>query len=1279
MKNSNEMRCGLDMLNCNVSEVNDSCDNNKSVAVANPVNSVCEYSTDNCVSGNKFTYDLSNELTDSCYHDDLEWDVSDELNTSYLFSPDKYLFSKEFEDFLDYGYKTENRKFKHPKFSFIGLHVVGFRVIKDKNKDVLVYNSIYYDSYFTACMIDFLCFKHKINEKRYFNGFNNNLFLVDFFTRDEHSSESENTVNEFLIKEWELYIIKNPEVNIYSFFNYMCVKTNILVSDIDKMCDLIELASKRLVGTFLRKLTFNSLGYLKPSLYEEFENKHYNILNRCIFITKDLNLLLSTLKSRNKDLIINAGPQSSRGFLNSLTSSLALFDSDFRYALYTHNNFHANQQLDYIIPNQTKKVKKLGVNKFSFNNIHMNLGNVRFYSIQRSLSLNYGPMWDNRVLKNRQQLFQNNYSIVGDILEDNYHMGSTEVQEKVEIALRTQENIFSNNNLVKTKLNFNEESFEFIDNKHKELCRLLSVWIKKPVEHEINTKFHSTRFIPLVVTIIIELGIDKVSNILLGYFMEILTKDTMTVDENETPGISTLSAYENVGKNIYEKFIYSKYMNYQLTDKDIKTYKKYDGTLNEFKLNNKYEYIDLYDEEGFYAMVGGYFVYNLSILKLISEFKDRHPDDPKITVNYLRIVQVVREMLIKNNVKVYHLPQKLPMICEPKDYVYSSDSKENKLGGYLLNDVYYTDYIIKNRVGTGEKTTLKDGNIIVSLVNGLSKTPYRVNVETLEFIYEYGIDKNIIIDDSSKDIQSFISNPYKGFNKMDSLRYRSIISKILMERNVLSIADTFSKVEKIYFPVRLDFRTRIYCRTDYFDYQKSDLAKGLISFVKPGVISKYDSEYIKYFKAYGANMYGHNLDKKSLNSRVKWLDDNSDKILNFKNNNILDDVENKVCFISFCFEYIRFIKFMNDKEASLFYTYLPIQLDATCNGYQHLALLTKETKLFSKLNLSSSTHDDEPDDFYTYLEGMNKEYISSEITRLSILKNNIKKDLRELESLKKLKHLGFGRSLVKKIIMRESYSAGLPRLVKEIINDPNITEHTVGLEKYYTYVSSDIKLSRYDIAIFVKSIKRVAALVAPKVRDLSKYLQAVVNICTRLSIPIPWALPSGAEIPQSYLVEKDRKIVAFTFTRSKYTFKKYLSGKYDLKKQSRAIRPNLIHSLDATTIAMLYNSLDHIDLYTVHDCFAVTANYVPLLIYKLKMTYIKLYSSSSYLLEFDNMLRITLSSTLGKKIFSQNDRYINIPNGNKYKKIAFPDVHKIIKLGENISLEEIKEASQPII
>ena len=92
-----------------------------------------------------------------------------------------------------------------------------------------------------------------------------------------------------------------------------------------------------------------------------------------------------------------------------------------------------------------------------------------------------------------------------------------------------------------------------------------------------------------------------------------------------------------------------------------------------------------------------------------------------------------------------------------------------------------------------------------------------------------------------------------------------------------------------------------------------------------------------------------------------------ERILDFKNNDIINKSENKTCFLSFCFEFKRFMEFMKDNETREFYTYLPIQLDATCNGYQHLSLLTRKSNLFNKLNLSTSTHDDDPDDFYTFI------------------------------------------------------------------------------------------------------------------------------------------------------------------------------------------------------------------------------------------------------------------------------------------------------------------------
>jgi rubrerythrin len=308
---------------------------------------------------------------------------------------------------------------------------------------------------------------------------------------------------------------------------------------------------------------------------------------------------------------------------------------------------------------------------------------------------------------------------------------------------------------------------------------------------------------------------------------------------------------------------------------------------------------------------------------------------------------------------------------------------------------------------------------------------------------------------------------------------------------------------------------------------------------------------------------------------------------------MVNKAESKVCFISFCFEYKRFIEFMNNKDSIIFYTYLPIQLDATCNGYQHLALLTHETKIFGKLNLDASTHDDDPNDYYSYIAEKAKEYMESEInksflqinenkkeikelnnlldkkdklkkldviicevdqaicevdqaivemeyikedveqnkeknlkkikkivnkvnkkvnkeiknieiTNLNVLIDKTEKQGKELKSLIKLQKLSLGRSIIKKILMRESYSAGLPRLVENVLSDESIVEIERNDKNiYYKHINSDILFERYDVAIYVKFLKHVTHLITPKIDALSKYLNAIVSICTGLSIPIP--------------------------------------------------------------------------------------------------------------------------------------------------------------------------------
>lgn len=1192
--------------------------------------------------------------------------MSDQLasNTviNYL-NPDKYVINPKLQKALQSGSFNNDRSLSKDNK---GIYLIMFRVLNN-NSNVLVYNYLYYPIEFMECLKYYLIYKDKSNHP-FFKEWGDYLsiidprlfdkvFISDFdgFFEGEYKYKNSNHNN--LLLSYEIDYIYNKLLYLYNLdvksisdiFNL--INRLIYLTNVNDMPNLLDLAYKKNYFKFMFEILGQDIcNAIRNKIIlpndEEYANS-ISIINGCLFIVNDLNLFLNSIK--DKGLNVNGGPQRYRSQVNSINSFLNCFDTDFRNSIYNHNQIHIKKGLNNKL--------YLGRNLFTFNNIHMNMGSVRWYSTYKSNFITKRPTPS---LGNRQQLIEKNYTIVDEILEKNYYVGTNEVQRQIELAIYEQENNYANENIILNKLKFNKETFDLINFKNTQLIKLLS----KPKDNSAITVIQSTKFIPWYEEITLELGAQKVSALLLSFFMELLVLRHKNHDDIETTGIPTITAFNKFGINIVNKYMYAKYNKSQNKNQGI--------TFSEYKHKTHEEYKDVY-EDNFHSRVGGFFVWQLVVVKLLYPDLDSDPSDPKKSIQYLRVVVDIWQIMIKNQHKIFHLPHKLPMVCEPKKFIHSKDLKKNKLGGYLLNDEYYTDGIFKDKIGYGKSTSLKDKNIIISLVNGLNKTPYKINTNTLDFIYRFGIDKKILIDESSEDMQTYMKDPYTKQNKS----LKSKFSKIIMEKNILSIAETYSKVDKIYFPVRLDQRTRIYCKTDYLDYQKNDLAKGLISFANPGTITKYDIEIIKYFKAYGANMFGNNLDKKSINYRVKWVDDNADKILAFEFNDIVDSAESKVCFISFCFEFKRFTDFWVNKDQSVFYTYLPIQLDASCNGYQHLALLTNENYLFNKLNLDVSTHDDDPDDFYTYILNKTNDYIENMILQLTELNIKNNKQDKNLISFNKLKSVSFDRSIIKKTVMTESYSAGIPKLVNNILL--NITPHyNKGKTEYYTYKDLDIKLYREDIVTFVTTMKKVIKVESPKIQELSKYLNAIVSICTKLSIPIPWNLPSGAIINESYLVEKEQSITAFSFIKSRYTFKKYLKEEYDLDKQRRAIRPNLIHSLDGTTIAMLYNSMKHIDIYTVHDCFAVTANNVPYLIKILKMVYIKLYSSNSYLLEFDSFVRETINKSFGDDILPVNAKYIFIPEKGKLTKRLYPDVYKIVKSNNN-EIIKLKKSANIII
>lgn len=618
-------------------------------------------------------------------------------------------------------------------------------------------------------------------------------------------------------------------------------------------------------------------------------------------------------------------------------------------------------------------------------------------------------------------------------------------------------------------------------------------------------------------------------------------------------------------------------------------------------------------------------------------------------------------------------PLYLPMVEEPKKYTF------NSLGGYLLNDSEYRKTVIINKPHFKHKSQINSESMY-NMINGVSSTPFCINKVVLDYLNEYGRMNNLLLLDPRAGLSDDAILRLKSKkNKSDYREFLSSFSKYDLESHILNIANIYRNYDKLYFPIRLDVRGRIYCTPLYLNYQGSELAKALLLFSDKSKLYLNDDSSLEYFYSYGANCYGNGVDKQSRVKKVEWVKDNHENIMNFKNNTLLlSKANNKFLFIAFALEYIKIQNVIKEEKDSFVYTQLPIQLDATCNGYQHLSMLSRDNDLGKNLNLMSSKKEDVPKDFYGLL--INK--ITQTLTNL--YKSDTEVDSVKLEGYKRIIDFKPDRSLIKKSVMIESYNATLIKSADSLkascycINEPDFGQEDIydpekRMEEYKKrmYVRNNKSdYSQYlmedDFLLIVTAMKDVLKNDYPKLAKLRLYLSEVGQICNKLSLTIPWTLPSGLRVDQSYLTDKKVQIKPFDGNKKSFTVRHIDKDNLDKNKQIRALMPNLIHSLDAASLTALYNKYISVNksIFTVHDCYAVPIPFVETLIELLQSVYLDIYSDKEYLKIFDKCIIDHMKLSLGNQIkFVDNKdnptkaKYI-IYNDKEYK---YPDVDLLFK------------------
>ena len=265
--------------------------------------------------------------------------------------------------------------------------------------------------------------------------------------------------------------------------------------------------------------------------------------------------------------------------------------------------------------------------------------------------------------------------------------------------------------------------------------------------------------------------------------------------------------------------------------------------------------------------------------------------------------------------------------------------------------------------------------------------------------------------------------------------------------------------------------------------------------------------------------------------------------------------------------------------------------------------------------------------------------------------------------------------VVSESVINEDESIDLKN-IESFENDLKLNKDRKKHIYYELKDNKNIKLNYKELYILTSTIEKIIYTEFPKLKDFNNYLREVAKICSVLNLTITWALPSGLNVNQYY--EDSEAIRLKPFKYRKNTFKLLVkNNKINKPKQIRALMPNLIHSFDAASLALfvdMYFDQDENKIYnffSIHDCFAVTANNIDRLIKYIKLVYIHIYSDNVYLKQFDTGIIESIKLHFGDQAFiidkQQKKKFVKV-NGYEF---IYPNVEELIsgKIEANSILE----------
>ncbi len=489
-------------------------------------------------------------------------------------------------------------------------------------------------------------------------------------------------------------------------------------------------------------------------------------------------------------------------------------------------------------------------------------------------------------------------------------------------------------------------------------------------------------------------------------------------------------------------------------------------------------------------------------------------------------------------------------------------------------------------------------------VNAIQSTPWRVNGWVLDLMREAWVNGDLIgdlpdfdpkplPDRIPEDVWDGMSKEARAeWNKKRSDIYgdnaRQVSSRTAF-LSQLSIAETLRSEDVIWFPHFLDFRGRIYPMCADLHPQGNDIAKALLTF-KDG--KPLGATGVRWLAIRLANAFG--LDKLPLADRVKWAWDHVDDICASARDPFghrwWTNAEEPWQFIATCREWDMAVA-MGEKITE-FVSHLPVNVDGTANGLQHLSALGLDPVGARATNM---TADPKRQDIYEEVAKVVRKLVSADAL------NGVDEAIWWTGRVT--------RTTVKRAVMTTPYGVTNRGIRDQLVKDGHVNE----VDKRERGGYADYMRDKISIAL------NEAVTAA---REIMAYIQGVAKALSEANFHLEWVTPCGNTIRQSYL-QLSRREVRTLAGRITLWDESQEAGQSS-KKNTLASAPNVVHSLDASalvlTVCRMMEIVDAPAFSMIHDSYGTHAADCETLNRVLREVFVEMYRGD-WLAEFESYIR----------------------------------------------------------